>query len=346
MENVTLVGIDLSKEVFEFRCENKDSRLVKRGRTNQEGLGRLLGELRLGSVVAFESCGGSHYWARRCRTLGLQPKMMAPQHVKPYRKSQKNDRNDAEAICEASRRPHMLFVSEKGERELDIQSMHRVRSRLMRQYVAIMNQARAILLERGITMARGVKAFREGLLRELPTDRESPHALLLWCLWEEFNETATRLKVVTDALKRIARTDERCQKLQTLIGVGPIVATAMVSALSDPKAFKNGRGFAASLGLVPRQFSTAGKTSLGHITKRGDSYLRQLLVHGGRAALQALRRRAKSNSPHPLSLWAQGLYERCGANRAAVAMANKLARHIWAILAGKIPQEGRLLLAA
>lgn len=335
MENITLTGIDLSKESFELCCENHTGRVVKRGSLRRGALIKVLYSLPKGSTVAMEACGSAHYWGHECRKLGLNVKLIAPQHVTPFRMAQKNDRNDAQAICRAAREPAMRCVGIKSFEQLDLQTLHRVRERLVKQHTALMNQIRGLLLERGIPIAQGKAAFRRKV-RELVVTFGTGNTMgfILSELWEEFLALDKRLAAFTRQLGTIARVNQQCRLVSALEGVGPITATAVVASIGDVRAFKNGRGFAAATGLVPRQNTTGGKVRLGSITKRGNGYLRKLLVHGARNVVRYAVQKEKDD---PKSLWIRNLYQRCGANRTAVALANKTARQLWGVLAGKQP---------
>lgn len=335
MDNITLTGIDLSKDVFEVRCENHTGRLVKRQTLSRARLLAFIRELPVGSTIAMEACGSSHYWAAEFTSLGFEVLMISPQFVAPFRKSQKNDANDAQAICEAARRPNMRFVPLKTREQLDLQMLHRIRERLMKQRTALMNQARGLLLERGVAMPKGVSSFRRNVLKAIEeSDGQSILAFSLRQLWEEFSRLDEQVRAFSKKIENAARTNESCRRIEHLDGVGMIGCTALVAEIGVPKSFQNGRNFAASLGMVPRQFSTGGKTKLGGITKIGDGYVRKILIHGARAAVRTAVVRKKTD---PLSLWIRELHGRVGMNRAAVALANKTARRAWAILAGRQP---------
>jgi len=335
MDNITLTGIDLSKDVFEVRCENHAGRLVKRQTLRRTGLLAFIRELPAGSTIAMEACGSSHYWATEFKSLGFEVLMISPQFVAPFRKSQKNDANDAQAICEAARRPSMRFVPLKTREQLDLQMLHRIRERLMRQRTALMNQVRGLLLERGTAMPKGVSSFKRNVLKAIDESGEqSMLAFSLRHLWSEFLRLSEQVEAFSKQINSAARTNESCKLIKDLEGVGVIGCTALVAEIGAPNSFQNGRNFAASLGMVPRQFSTGGKTKLGGITKAGDGYLRKILIHGARAAVRAAVIRKKTD---PLSLWIRNLHERNGMNRTAVALANKTARRAWAILAGRPP---------
>ncbi|MEI7512971.1 MAG: IS110 family transposase [Candidatus Uhrbacteria bacterium] len=335
MKNITLIGIDLSKNVFEVRCENHTGRLVSRQTLSRNKLLPFIRELPSGSTIAMEACGGSHYWCREFIAIGFNALMMSPQFVAPYRKSQKNDVNDAEAICEASRRPNMRFVPLKTIEQLDLQMLHRIRERLMKQRTALMNQMRGLLIERGIAIPQGVASFRKAIVRIIQElGEQSILAFSVKQLWEEFHHLNEHVNEFSKKIEYEAKTNESCKLLDKLEGVGAMGCTALVAAIGNTKGFENGRSFSASLGMVPRQFSTGGKTVLGGITKVGDGYVRKILIHGARSVVRAA---IQKNKTDPLSLWIRELHARCGMNRTAVALANKTARRAWAILAGKQP---------
>ncbi|NDC38282.1 MAG: IS110 family transposase [Proteobacteria bacterium] len=335
MGHVTLTGIDLSKESFEICCENHAGTVVKRRSVRRGGLIEALYSLPQGSVVAMEACGSAHYWGQECCKLGLEVKLIAPQHVTPFRMAQKNDRNDAQAICRAAREPGLRRVPLKNREQLDLQTLHRVRERLVKQHTALMNQVRGILLERGITIPQGKGAFRSKV-QELVIIFGTTNQLgfILSELWEEFLAVEKRVAAFTKRLIQMARVNEQCKLISALPGVGPITATALVAAIADVSAFRNGRAFAAALRLVPRQHTTGGRTRLGSITKQGNGYLRKLLVHGARSVVRyaVLKQREDRKS-----LWIRNLHQRGGTNRTSVGLANKTARQAWAILAGKQP---------
>jgi transposase len=275
--------------------------------------------------------GGAHYWARRFREHGHEVKLMAPQFVTPYRKTNKNDLRDAEAIAEAMTRPTMRFVPIKSVEQQDLQALHRVRERLMKARTALINETRGLLHEYGIVVPKGAATFRKHVLEKLATEaaKLTPHSLALFQQLLEELAAALEARVATyDAqLAQVAQTHPVCQRLLTIPGLGELTATALVAAVSDAAQFKNGRQFAAWLGLVPRQHSTGGKPRLLGISKHGDSYLRKLLVHGARSCLRWVGRKRDRRSQ-----WIRALLERRGWNRAAVALANKNARVAWVLL--------------
>jgi transposase len=251
--------------------------------------------------------------------------------VKPYVKTNKNDYIDAEAIAEAVERPKMRFVPIKSDDQLDMQSLHRVRERWIIRRTAVVNQIRSLLLERGVTVRTGRKqlvAALPGILEDPDTDLSGPLRVLLAQLQWEMKQLEHQIEEVDAVVVRTSGQSEACQRLETIPGIGPLTATAIVSAIGNGAEFKKGRGFAAWLGLVPAQYSTGGKQKLLGISKRGNRYLRKLLVHGARAVLQM-----KDKQSPGLSTWLTQLTSRAHSNVAAVALANKMARIAWAVLA-------------
>jgi len=281
-------------------------------------------------VVGLEACGGAHHWARTLRALGYDARLMSAQFVKAYVKSNKNDWRDAEAICEAVGRPTMRYVAVKTPEQQGLQHLHRARSLAVGQRTALANQMRGFLFEYGLVVAQGIGTLRRRVVELLEdADNVLPMGMreLLAGEHEELVHLDERVKAFDAQLDALARDDEACRRLQTIPGVGPKVATALVAAAGDAKEFASGREFAAWLGLTPRQRSTGGRTVLGPISKRGDRYLRALLIHGARAALRAAPKREDRRSR-----WAVSVHARRGANIAAVALANKTARTAWALL--------------
>jgi transposase len=281
-------------------------------------------------LIGMEACGGAHYWARRFREHGHEVKLMAPQFVKPYIKSNKNDMRDAEGIGEAVTRPTMRFVPTKEVDQQDIQALHRVRERLIGARTALVNEIHGLLHEYGIVVPKGVSKFRQTVVGKLEVEKAKLTPLsqeMFGKLVEEFAVLDQQLVYYQEKLATVATTHPECQRLMTIPGIGPLTATALVAAISDASAFKNGRQFAAWLGLVPRQHTTGGKERLLGISKRGDTYLRKLLVHGARATIRWVGRKTDRRSQ-----WIRQLLERRGNNRTAVAVANKNARIVWALL--------------
>jgi transposase len=320
---MSVLGIDIAKRVFHAVGMDERGKIVLRKRLSRHDLMPFLAKLPA-VRIGMEACGGAHYWARRFREHGHEVKLMAPQFVKPYVKSNKNDSRDAEAIAEAVTRPTMRFVPIKDVDQQDIQALHRVRERLIGERTALINEVHGLMHEYGIVMPKGVSKFRQAVVEKLESEKDKLTALsqeMFWKLVEEFAALEKQLAYYQEKLDTLATTHPECQRL------GPLTATALVAAVSDASAFKNGRQFAAWLGLVPRQHSTGGKERLLGISKRGDSYLRKLLVHGARTTIRWVGRKTDRRSQ-----WIRQLVERRGTNRTAVAVANKNARIVWALL--------------
>src|SRR5215467_2994492 len=286
--DISVVGIDIAKRVFHLVGMDERGKIVMRKRCSRGEVLPLLANL--GPVtIGMEACGGAHYWARCLREQGHEVKLMAPQFVKPYVKSNKNDSRDAEAIAEAVTRPTMRFVPIKDVAQQDIQALHRVRERLIGERAALVHEVHGLMQEYGIVLPKGVGKFRQAVVGKLEAEKDKLTPLsqeLFWQLVEEFAALEKQLAYYQEKLDTLAQTHPACQRLMTIPGIGPFTATALVAAVSDASAFKNGRQFAAWLGLVPRQYSTGGKERLLGISKRGDSYLRKLLIHGARATLR------------------------------------------------------------
>jgi transposase len=280
-------------------------------------------------LVGLEACGGAHDMARRLIVLGHDVRMMAAKFVHPYRKSQKNDGNDAQAICEAVARPQMRFVPVKSTEQQAVLSVHRIRGELVRARTAMINQLRGLLSEFGVVLPKGRYQLRAHVGRAL---KAADVPQLAREVLEELNaqilQLDSQILAYDRRLEALARQSESMRRVMAVRGVGPISASAIVASVADAKLFKNGRQFAAWLGLVPKQYSTGGKPRLGRITKCGDVYLRTLLVHGARAALTMMARRDDR-----LARWTRSLVERRGFKKACVALAAKNARTIWALLA-------------
>jgi transposase len=302
-------------------------RVVLRRRLQREGVVKLAADLP-GCVMAMEACCGAHHLGRRLRDQGHQVRLMSPEYVRPYVKAQKNDDRDAEAIAEAATRPTMRFVELKSETQLDMQSLHRARDRLVGERTALINQLRAFLLERGVIVPQGRRKLElqlETLLAGKEASLSPRTRLLIEDQRAEWRELDRRIEAFDDEFAREARTDETARLLTTIPGIGPLNATALVAAIGKAETFGRGRDLAAWLGL--RQMTTGGKPKLLGISKRGNGYLRKMLIHGARAALPTL-----SKSETPLGSWLRGLMARAHLNTVVVALAAKLARIICAVL--------------
>lgn len=341
MKTITVLGIDLAKEVFQLHGVDAKGKCVLKKQVKRAKLLETIANLP-SCLIGVEACGSAHFWAREFMKFGHEVRLMAPQFVKPYVKTQKNDATDAEAICEAVSRPNMRFVPIKQTWQQDIQSLHRIRERLVKNRTALINELHGIFMEYGIAlplsrakMLREVAMFLDPENEYLSPDAKDTFRLLT----AELNEIISHVESFDRKIEIIAQENEVVKRLKTIPGVGPITATAIVAAVADPSVFKNGRQFSAWLGLVPRQNSSGGKQVLGSITKRGDKYLRSLLVHGGRSVLRAL----DPENPYAFNQWALQKKLTKGANRTAVAIANKNARIIWSLLKNKTSYEYREL---
>jgi transposase len=327
---ITTVGLDIAKSAFHLYAVNKMGRYIKKKQLKRKQVLPYLARLEP-CVIAMEACGGANYWAREMKDLGHEVKLIAPQYVKPYVKGNKNDYNDAEAIAEAAQRPTMRFVPIKSVEQQDIQNLHRQRERIKKARTALVNQVRGLLAEYGIVINKGVAAVRKGLpviLEDAENGLTMRGRALFADLLEELRVLDERFKQSEKQIEISNRGNEVCQRLDEILGVGPITASAVYAAAGNGKNFVNGRHFSAWIGLVPGQHSTGGKSTLLGISKRGNAYLRTLFIHGARAVL-----RHSANKTDRFSLWAQALLERRGHNKACVAVANKMARMAWVIMA-------------
>ncbi len=328
--NPTVIGIDIGKNNFHLIGLDDAGEIVMRRKLSRRQLAERLVNLPA-CLIGMEACVGAHHLSRRLLALGHDARMMPAQYVKPYRRGQKNDYRDAEAISEAVQRPRMRFVTPKSVDQLDLQSMHRVRSRLVRHRTSVINQIRALLLERGIVVRQGARFLFAALPEILGQhgDLLSPRMeQLMMDLSGDLRHLDERLEAITGEIKTIAESNEACQRLMTVPGVGPVIASAMVAAVGDGSAFDRGRDFAAFLGLVPRQMSTGGETILGRISKRGNTYLRTLFIRGARVILLY----PKIWPQHRFGPWLEAASKRMHRNVLAVALANKLARIAWSVL--------------
>jgi transposase len=327
---IAIVGLDIAKHVFQLHGMDAAGKAVLRRKLRRAEVVPFFANLHH-CIVGIEACGGAHYWARRLNAVGHTVRLMAPQFVKPFVKSNKNDANDAEAICEAVARPSMRFVPAKSVEQQDIQLLHRVRSRLVGCRTQLANQVRGLLMEYGIVLPQHIGQLRRGLPEVLEDESNELTTLgrrLLASLYDELVEVNDKIERLETELRAVYEASEPCQRIAAVEGIGLLTATAAVAALSDGKVFDNGRQFAAWLGLVPRQHSSGGKTRLFGISKRGDTYLRTLFIHGGRSVVY--RARGKTD---PRSLWIADKQRRLGTTRACVAVANKNARIVWSLIA-------------
>lgn len=327
--NITTIGIDLAKTTFSLHGTDAQGKTVLKKTVSRGKLLEHFANLPP-CVVGMEACSGAHHWARELRALGHDARIIAPRFVTPYRRKGKNDNNDAEAICEAVSRPAMHFVPVKSSEQQAILCLHRIRQQVVGERTALINQIRGLLSEFGLIMPKGRYAAQHGIpaiLEDAENGLPSLARRLLHDVWQRIVQLNQQILAYDRELESLARQSESASKLMTIPGVGAITATALVASIADPKQFRNGRQLAAWLGLTPRQYSTGGKPRLGRITKQGDKYLRMLMIHGTRAVLAVLKDKQDRTSQ-----WLRELIIRRGYKRAAVALAAKNARIVWAIL--------------
>jgi transposase len=324
------VGVDIGKNVFHICAMNAKGTIVLRERLTRAALPKRLANIPP-CLIGMEACAGAHHIGRKLASLGHDVRLMPAKYVKPFLKGHKNDYRDAEAIAEAVQRPTMRFVPFKSDEQLDLQALHRVRSRLVGQRTAVINQIRAFLLEHGVPVRQGPGALRQALPSILAqrTDTLSSRIIrLIEGLIEDWRRFDQRIADVTSEIEQLAKQSENCNGLMSVPGVGPMTASAMVAAIGDGSAFSKGRDFAAWLGLVPKQISTGDRTILGGISRRGNSYLRTLFIQGARSVLQRFEGCEKKS----FGRWLIAASKRLHKNVLAVALANKLARIAWSVL--------------
>ena len=326
---ITRIGIDLAKQVFQLHGVDVHEQVVLRRQLKRKEVEAFFKALSP-CDIGMEACASSHHWARTLEAMGHRVKLMAPQFVKAYVKGNKNDANDAAAICEAMRSGSMRFVTIKTVEQQNLQALHRIRSELVHQRTAKVNQIRGLLGEYGIVIGQRVSVLRQALpliLEDGENGLTASFRRSLRGLQGDLSTLDERVTELDQAIKQSAQDNEASRRLQQLRGVGPKIATALLAALGDGSQFQRGRDASASVGLVPGQHSSGGKDRLLGISKRGNAYVRTLLIHGARAVIQ----QAKDKTDH-LSRWLQGLCQRRGKNIAAVALANKTMRMAWAML--------------
>ena len=326
----TSIGIDIGKDVFHLVSFDTDGNIALRRKIKRLALIKEFEKLPR-CIVGMEACLSAHFVSRTLRGLGFDPRIIPAKYTKPFVKGQKNDFNDAEAIAEAALRPNLKTVPEKTQEQLDLQALHRVRSRLVSRRTATINQIRAFLIEQGITVRTGSHALRKSLfaILENRADEISPRMNdIIIGLYEDWLWLDERINSTTDEIEAISKREGNCQRLMTIPGVGPIISTAMVSAIGTGEAFERGRDFGAWLGLVPRQYSTGGKPILGRISKRGSKYLRSLFVQAAHIILM----RPQNWEKFSFGLWLEQASKRMHKNKLATALANKLARIALSVL--------------
>src|SRR5271169_4461167 len=304
---MSTLGIDLAKNLFHVHGVDGQGRTVVQRQLRRRQLMPFVAQLQP-CLVAMEACGGAHYWAREIARRGHEVKLMSPRLVRPYVKSNKNDARDAEAICEAVGRPSMRFVAVKSQTQQDVLALHRVRALLIRERTAPMNQMRGLLAECGIVVAQGAARLRRALADILGDRDNSVGEILREALLEmseRLRSFEERLECYDRQIEKLARSDSRAGRLMTVPGVGPLIATALIASVGNAREFKRGRELSSWLGLVPREHSSGERTILLGISKRGDRYLRTLMIHGARSALRFAARKRDRNS-----LWLGAVRER------------------------------------
>lgn len=331
--NIRIVGIDLAKDVFQICAVNAANKVVFNRSVRRAALRKELGKLPI-TTIAMEACGSAHYWGRELQTMGHTVRLIPPQHVKAYVRNGKSDAKDALAICEAAQRPQLHTVPIKTIEQQDIQLLHRVRGRYVQMRTALANQIRSIAQEYGVIFPKTIGCLRAQLMAELedagnglsPVARSTIHLL-----YEELQAIDAKEEDLKRQIEALATQHSGYGRLRELPGFGPIVASAYLAALGNGQQFQRGRQVSAWLGLVPRQYGTGGKMQLHGISKGGDRYLRTMLIHGARVVASWAQRRPADN--RPMARWLRALIARRGKNKAIVALANKLARIAWVVLA-------------
>ena len=328
---ITQVGVDLAKNVFQLNGVDRTGKTVwKRTLSRVKWIKELTKHVKPGATIGMEACTGAHHWGRILLEKGYQVKIIPPQFVTPFVKSNKNDLNDAQAICEAMNRPNMHPVQIKSIEQQDLQALHRIREEIKSHRVAKVNHIRGLVSEYGLVAPQKIPSLRKAIINWLDDSNNglsSYFKQLLQDLWQDLCYLDQRMEELDYQVQEVADNHPMANKLQQLRGIGPITATAIIATIGDGKQYRNGRDMAAAIGLVPRQHSSGGKSRLLKISKRGDSYLRCLLVHGGRSVMRTVK-----NKEDRLSCWVKKLQQRRHHNVVAVAIANKLARTAWALM--------------
>jgi transposase len=338
--HIASIGIDLGKTTFHLIALGERNKILLRRKFSRSQLLAYTANLP-SSLIGLEACAGSHFLGTVLREQGHQVRLMPAQFVKPYRKTNKNDFIDAEAIAEAVTKQNMRFVQIKSQEQLDIQAMHRVRDRLVQRRTALINEIRGFLLDRGLTFAARPIHLRKNLpsvIEDVEQNLSSRWRWLLDRMWQEWKQIEVDIKAITEAIEGIGNENALGRRLRQIPGFGPLVSTATVAAIGHGAAFRRGRDFAAWLGVVPRQYSTGGKQKLFGMSKRGNRYLRRMLIHGARAVLLRVKYDTEG-----FGQWVHRLAQRAPHNKVVVAIANKLARIAWAVLSsGREYQHQRL----
>jgi|TARA_R110001592_G_scaffold360970_1_gene670475 transposase len=322
-------GIDIGKKLFHVAAVNREGAVIQRAKFARETLQSFF-DAAPKALIGMEACPGSQWLARKLREMGHDARIIPARFVKPYVKSNKTDAVDAAAIAEAVTRPTMRFTQVRTPEQVDLQALHRIRDRLVGQRTGLMNQARAFCLEYGLAMRTGAGGFHADIRRHLANlenDLTETMRALLSELLDDLAHIESRVKTLSARIEAIAHEDETIRRLLTVPGIGPLGATALVAAAGDGRQFRKARDMAAWLGLVPAEHSTGGKQTLLGISKRGNRYVRRLIIHGARSCFLHLNRES-----HALGRWLTQLEARTHRNKAIVALANKLTRIVWAIL--------------
>jgi len=343
--HIASIGIDLGKTTFHLVALGERNKVLVRKKFSRAQLLTYYTANLPSSLIGLEACAGAHFMGAALREQGHEVRLIPAQFVKPYRKSNKNDFIDAESIAEAVTKENMRFVQIKTQEQLDVQAMHRVRDRLVQRRTALINEIRGFLLERGITFAAQPIYLRKNLPTVIENAEQNLSPRLRWLLqrmWQEWKQVEIDIKAMTDEIERISNENALCRRLRQIPGFGPLVSTATVAAIGNGAAFRRGRDFAAWVGVVPRQYSTGGKQKLFGISKRGNVYLRRMLIHGARAVLLRVKYDTEG-----FGQWVHRLAQRAPRNKVVVAIANKLARIAWAVLSsGKDYQHQPLQITA
>lgn len=336
MSKITRIGVDLAKNLIQVHAVDASGKVVTNRALKREKFLAWCAELPEGCLVAMEACSGAHHWCRKLRERGLDARMIPAQMVAPYRiqgRSGKNDANDAAAVCEAASRPHMNFVPTKTLAQQGMLCVHRLREGLKEERTACINRIRGLLSEFGLVLPQSPSVLRQHLselIEDASNDIPGVARLVLQRMQEHWKEIEVHIQWCDQRIAAHQKDDEQVQRAAELKGIGPVTASALVATVGDFKQFKTAAQFGAWLGLTPKQNSSGGKTSLGSITKRGSNYLRSLLIMGAKAAVLVSK-----NNDDPISQWAQRLRERSGWQKAVVALANKNARILWAVMTGE-----------
>ena len=328
MTEATVVGIDLAKNVFQVHGVDKNENCIFRRKLSRAKVLEFFSNLP-SCIVGMEACGSAHYWARELSRIGHVVKLMPPQYVKPYVKTNKNDIADAEAICEAVIRPNMRFVDVKSPDQQALLLIHREREGAVKERTSLLNRIRATLGEFGISVPVGPQRMKRWFNESYGKTEVQLPALLtrhVYRMRSRLSELEKHIAELDNEIDRTSRENEACGRLEEVPGIGRLTASALVATVGNGKAFKSGRQFAAWLGLVPRQYSSGGKQNLQGISKRGNSYLRRMLIHGARAVIKHM------NPKRKVTPWLTSLSARAHKNVVIVALANKLARMAWALL--------------